>query len=100
MNEEINWNYKQCYNYGEQMANALLKKKKQIKLQKLQLEESKSLLEYYQVLLFQLTQFFEGMIWTFFTKLYYQAIEKQKKKGRKFLFQKFRNRKNTKNDYF
>ncbi|RHZ84666.1 hypothetical protein Glove_78g166 [Diversispora epigaea] len=69
LNEKISWNHKECYDLGKKMANILLREKKQIISQKLQLEEPKSLLEFYKALPFQLIQFFEGLIQTFLEKL-------------------------------
>jgi len=78
-NEEADWNSKKCYNLGKQMANLLLKTRKQIESQKLHLEEPKTLLEFYEALSFQLVQFFEGMIQTLLERLYNQANERQQR---------------------
>ena len=76
-NKEVDWNSEKCYNLGKQIANLILKIRKQIESQKLYLEKLKSLLEFYEALPFQLIQFFEGMIQTLLKRLYNQANERQ-----------------------
>ncbi|RHZ69649.1 hypothetical protein Glove_281g65 [Diversispora epigaea] len=65
------------FNFQNPPINILLREKKQIISQKLQLEEPKSLLEFYKALPFQLIQFFKGLIQTFLEKLNNNANQKQ-----------------------
>ena len=83
-NEEADWNSEKCYNLDKQMANLLLKTRKQIESQKLHLEKPKTLLKFYEVLSFQLIQFFEGMIQTLLERLYNQANERQQKRQKNY----------------
>ncbi|CAI2194964.1 1519_t:CDS:2, partial [Funneliformis geosporum] len=76
-NEEADWSSEKCYNFDKQIANLLLKNRKQIESQKLHLEEPKSSLEFYEALPFQLIQFFENMIQTLLERLYNQTNERQ-----------------------
>ncbi|RHZ78996.1 hypothetical protein Glove_152g51 [Diversispora epigaea] len=93
LNEKISWNHKECYDLGKKMANILLREKKQIISQKLQLEEPKSLLEFYKALPFQLIQFFEGLIQTFLEKLNNNANQKQQKRKKENYYFKNLNKK-------
>ncbi|CAI2199961.1 2637_t:CDS:2, partial [Funneliformis geosporum] len=83
-NEEADWSSEKCYNFDKQIANLLLKNRKQIESQKLHLEEPKSSLEFYEALPFQLIQFFENMIQTLLERLYNQTNERQQQRQKNY----------------